>query len=159
MKIDTKITVAVLLLYLRLWYYTTIRSRFKMSVNSITATLTPSVVSVKSGNLFSLEFDLTNTNVKQDPIIFTAKASYTDETGASREADAVSTQVTVDRSVLTNVVTLPLPAGIAYVVGSAQWNGAVLATDATVVDGVLTAIVNESLLEQGVGKFTASFTL
>ena len=159
MNIDAKITVAVLLLYLRLWYYTTIRSQFKMSVNSITATLTPSVVSVKSGNVFSLEFDLTNTNVKQDPIILTAEVDYTDESGVRQEVTAQSSPITVDRSVLANVVKLPLPTGINYVVGSAQWNGVALPADANVVAGVLTATINESLIEQAAGKFTANFTL
>ena len=130
-----------------------------MSVNSITATLTPSTVAVKSGNVFSLEFDLTNTNVKQDPIILTAKVDYTDEAGVTQESTAQALPLTVDRSVLANVVTLPLPVGINYVVGSAQWNGNALATEATVVAGVLTAVINETLLEQGVGKFTANFTL
>ena len=78
---------------------------------------------------------------------------------AAQKATAQSVPITVDRSVLANVVTLPLPVGINYVVGSAQWNGAALSTDATVVAGVLTAVINETLLEQGVGKFTANFTL
>ena len=158
MNIDTKITFAVILLYLRLWYLK-LRRGFQMSVNSITATLTPSTVAVKSGNVFSLEFDLTNTNVKQDPIILTAEADYTDESGVAQVAKAQSLPINVDRSVLTNVLKIPLPTGIAYVVGSAQWNGVALAADATVVDGVFTAVVNETLVEAGTVKFTASFTL
>ena len=130
-----------------------------MSVNSITATLTPSTVAVKSGSQFSLEFDLMNTNVKQDPIVLTAECDYTDETGAAQKATAQSAPITVDRSVLVNTVLIPLPAGINYVPGSAQWNGVVLPADATVVEGVLTAVLNDNLVEAATAKFSASFTL
>ena len=130
-----------------------------MSINSITAALTPSILSVKSGNQFGLEFDLTNTNVKQDPIILTAEMTYTDETGVVQRAEGQSPPINVDRAVLANVVKVTLPAGIVYVAGSAQWNGVTLGADAILENGVLTAIVNQTLVEQSSGKFTAIFAL
>lgn len=130
-----------------------------MSVNSLTAALTPSAVVVKNGSQFSLEFALTNTNIKQDPIVLTAEADYTDEYGVAQVATAQSVPIDVDRSVLVTVVKLPLPAYVAYVAGSAQWNGIALDSDAVLDAGVLTAVVNATLVEVGVGKFTASFML
>lgn len=128
-----------------------------MSVNSLIAVFTPSAVVVKHGAQFSLAFDLTNTNVKQDPIVLTAEADYTDEYGVGQTVTAQSEAINVDCSVLANILKITLPAGVEYVAGSAQWNG--LAVDASVTDGVLTAVVNATLFEAGVGKFTASFTL